>query len=41
MKISTSALLKKLAKHAGLLDEGVITPDTWQRFIYWYGAPAR
>lgn len=34
-------LAKKLAKYAGLLDEGVLTPDTWQRFIYWYGAPAR
>ncbi|MFN7089996.1 MAG: hypothetical protein ACK4P4_05550 [Allorhizobium sp.] len=34
-------LAEKLAKDAGLLDEGVLAPDTWQRFTYWYGAPAR
>lgn len=34
-------LADKLAKDAGLLDEGVLAPDTWQSFIYWYGALAR
>lgn len=29
-------LVEKLAKQAGLEEEGVLAPDTWQRFMSWY-----
>lgn len=33
-------LVEKLAKQAGVMEEGVLDPDTWPRFAHWYRASA-